>query len=56
MLELTAFLIFWIVMTAVAAIVAGNKGRSRIGWGLATFLLSPLVVLILLALKPKAAA
>ena len=43
-------LIVWVVIGIVAAVVAGNKGRSRIGWFLLCFFLTPLAVLILLAL------
>lgn len=44
--------IIWIVVAICAGIVAGKKNRSGGGWALACFLLSPLVILILLALDP----
>jgi hypothetical protein len=43
-------LVVWIVVAIVGAIVAGNKGRSGVGWFFICLLLTPLAVLILLAL------
>src|SRR4051812_6789613 len=43
-------LIVWIVVAIVGAIVASNKGRSGVGWFFLCLLLTPLAILILLAL------
>ena len=43
-------LVVWIVIAIVGAIVAGNKGRSGVGWFFACLILTPLAILILLAL------
>jgi hypothetical protein len=40
------FLAIWIIL----AIVANNKGRSGVGWFFLCLLLTPLVILVLLAL------
>lgn len=45
-------LVFWLVMTIVAGIVANNKGRDWFVWCAITLFLSPLTLLILLAM-PK---
>jgi hypothetical protein len=42
--------VIWIVVAIVAAIVAGNKGRSAAGWFFLCILLTPLAIFILLAL------
>jgi len=44
------FLTIWIVLAIVGAIVANNKGRSGVGWFFLCLLLTPLVILVLLAL------
>lgn len=46
--------VVWVVVAITAAIVANNKGRSGLGWFLLCFLLTPLAILPLLALGPKA--
>jgi hypothetical protein len=43
-------LIIWVVLAIVGAIVASNKGRSGAGWFFLCLLLTPVVILILLAL------
>src|SRR5260370_20432260 len=43
---------FWIVMAVVAGIVASNKGRCGVCWALSSLVLSPLLILVLLALRP----
>jgi Uncharacterised protein family UPF0547 len=43
-------LAIWTVLAIVAAIVAGNKGRSGAGWFFLCLLLTPLALLVLLAL------
>jgi tRNA(Ile2) C34 agmatinyltransferase TiaS len=42
--------VIWIVVAIVAAIVANNKGRSGARWFFLCLLLSPLAILVLLAL------
>ena len=47
------YVFFWIVFSIVVAIVARSKGRSGIAWFFLSFLISPLLSLILvLVLKP----
>jgi hypothetical protein len=43
-------LVIWIVVAIVGAIIAGNKGRSSGGWFFLCLLLTPLAILVLLAL------
>ncbi len=43
-------IVSYVAFAIVAAIVAKNKGRSEVGWALASLLLTPLVILVLLAL------
>ncbi len=40
----------YIAFAFVAAVVAKKKGRSEKGWAIASLLLTPLVLLVLLAL------
>jgi hypothetical protein len=44
------FLVIWIVLAIIGAIVASNKGRSGVGWFFLCLLLTPLTILVLLAL------
>ncbi len=53
---LTIF-VLWVVLAVVAGIVANNKNRSSVIWALLCFFLTPILLLILLALpklEPKA--
>ena len=43
----------WIVLSIIAGVFAGSKGRSRFGWFLISCLLSPLIGLLLLAILPR---
>ena len=52
-MEVLAWFFFWIVCAVVAGIVASNKNRLALAWALWTLLLSPLLLLILLALPRK---
>lgn len=52
-MEIVGILIFYIVMCILAVVMASNKGRSKFGWFLAVFFLTPFVLLILLALPSK---
>lgn len=45
-------LIIWVIAAILAVVIAGNKNRSAIGWFLAAVFLTPLSVLVLLALEP----
>lgn len=48
------YLLFWIGLSIVAAIIAKNKGRSAIAWFFISCLISPLLSLILvIVLKPN---
>jgi hypothetical protein len=44
------FLAIWIVVAVVGAIVANNKRQSGVGWFFLCLLLTPLAILVLLAL------
>ena len=47
------YVFFWIIFCIVVAIIARSKGRSGIAWFFISFLISPLLSLILvLVLKP----
>jgi hypothetical protein len=50
MMAAMEILIIWIVVAIVGAILANNKGRSGIGWFFICLLLTPLAILVLLAL------
>jgi hypothetical protein len=43
-------LVFWIVVAIVGGIIASNKGRSSAGWFFLCLVLTPLAILVLLAL------
>ena len=43
-------LVIWIVVAIVGAIIAGNKGRSKANWFFLCVVLTPLAILVLLAL------
>jgi hypothetical protein len=47
------WLVAWIVLAIVGAIVASNKGRSGAGWFFICLLLTPLMILVLLALPTR---
>ena len=49
-MEVFIIILCWIVVPIVAAIVASNKGRSGAGWFFLCLLLTPLAILVLLAL------
>ena len=48
---LTAIII-WLALAIVIGIAAARRGRSGLGWLVASLLLSPLIAAILLALLP----
>jgi hypothetical protein len=52
-MEILGLLILWIVIAITASIVASRKGRSRTGWFFLCLLLTPLIILILLALPAR---
>jgi len=41
----------WLVCSIACAILAGNKGRNRVGWFLLGLLLGPLAVFLALLVK-----
>ena len=43
-------LVIWVVVAIVGAIIAGNKGRSKANWFFLCVVLTPLAILVLLAL------
>jgi hypothetical protein len=47
------WLVVWIVLAFVGAIVASNRGRSGAGWFFLCLLLTPLMLLVLLALPTR---
>ena len=49
-MEVFVIILCWIVVPIVAAIVASNKGRSGAGWFFLCLSLTPLAILVLLAL------
>jgi uncharacterized protein UPF0547 len=49
-------LLAWIIVPIIAGIVASNKNRCAVCWVLSTLVFSPLLVLILFALRPIAPA
>jgi phosphotransferase system glucose/maltose/N-acetylglucosamine-specific IIC component len=44
--------VIWLVLAIVIGIAAARRGRSGLGWLVASLLLSPLIAAILLALLP----
>ena len=44
--------IFWIILSIIAGVFAGTKGRSGFGWFLISCLLSPVIGLLLIAILP----
>ena len=45
--------IIWFIAAIAAGIIAINKNRNAVGWALATFFLSPLMIIIILVLSKK---
>ncbi len=45
--------IIWVIAAIAAGIIASSKNRNVAGWALATFLLSPLLIIIILVLSKK---
>jgi Kef-type K+ transport system membrane component KefB len=43
----------WVVLAIVVAIIASNKGRSGVGWFFLCLVLTPLMILVLLALQTR---
>ena len=50
------WLVIWTVVAIVGAIVANNKRRSGVGWFFLCLILTPLAILVLLALPTLKAA
>jgi hypothetical protein len=48
-------LFVWIMCAIICAVIAGNKGRSSIGWGILGFLLGPLGIVLALVVSSKKA-
>lgn len=42
-------IIFWLILSILAGVYAGSKGRSKFGWFCISFFLSPLIGFIALA-------
>lgn len=50
---IVGFVVAWVIFIVLAGVLAANKRRNVVGWiGLVMFF-SPLVILILLALRQK---
>ncbi len=45
--------LIWFIAAIAAGIIAINKNRNAVGWALATFCLSPLMIIIILVLPKK---
>jgi hypothetical protein len=45
-------IIIWLVLAIVIGVAAARRGRSGLGWLVASLILSPLIAAILLALLP----
>ncbi len=43
----------WLVFSVVVAVAASSRGRSGFGWFLLSFILSPLLAIILVLVLPK---
>lgn len=46
-------IIFWLVLAALAGVYASSKGRSSFGWFCISFLFSPLIGFIAIAVLPN---
>jgi hypothetical protein len=46
-------IIFSLIAAAVCATVAGNRGRSKLGWGVLGLLFSVVAFIVLLVLPPR---
>jgi phosphotransferase system glucose/maltose/N-acetylglucosamine-specific IIC component len=44
--------VIWLVLAIVIGVAAARRGRSGLGWLVASLILSPLIAAILLALLP----
>lgn len=47
------FILFWLILSVLAGVYAGTKGRSGFGWFCFSFFLSPLLGFIALAIIPS---
>lgn len=47
------FLIFWVVLGIIGAVIANNKGRSGCLWGILCFLLGPIGIILALVMPPS---
>ena len=45
-------IVIWLVLAIVIGVAAARRGRSGLGWLVASLILSPLIAAILLALLP----
>ncbi|CAN2185303.1 hypothetical protein MCEMZLE14_00392 [Candidatus Nanopelagicaceae bacterium] len=45
-------ILFWLILSVLAGVYAGTKGRSGFGWFCFSFFLSPLIGFIALAIIP----
>ena len=46
-------IIFWLILSTLAGVYAASKGRSSFGWFCISFLLSPLIGFIAIAVLPS---
>lgn len=44
---------FWVVLTILVGVVAGSRNRSIIGWVLLSFIITPFLAFITLAVLPS---
>ena len=45
-------IVIWLVLAIVLGVAAARRGRSGLGWRVASLILSPLIAAIVLALLP----
>ena len=50
-----AVLLGWFAALAAVGAIAQNKGRNRFRWGMAAFVFGPVVVLVVLVMRPSLA-
>lgn len=51
--EIWTFVGIWAFFAAVVALIASSRGRSQVNWFLASFLVSPIIAFVALAVMPN---
>jgi hypothetical protein len=52
-MEIMIFLLVWLVISFIVGVAAQRRGRSGSGWFFVSFLLSPILALLLLLVFPS---